>query len=255
MTMKKKSPSYLPNMALKLAIDSYKSRTSILSKLEEYGPVKEILEILGGYKEVSKSTEYESKINELERAGLIECYNNRCTVTPKGKDLYERFQNEKNTIENILRDYYRIGIKNVDMKGITRRALDNLLKFIGTYGFPEPTGNMNPLVKILFIDNPTKSFTPVILGTQYALSLLILYDYTLSCEINEKCKNYYPSGKTITRILENYGLYKQKVLVIPLINSGLVEKLPYSNNKYKLTQLGTNVTKHLALQAYIAFKI
>ncbi len=33
--MKKKSPSYLPNMALKLAIDSYKSRTSILSELEK----------------------------------------------------------------------------------------------------------------------------------------------------------------------------------------------------------------------------
>jgi predicted transcriptional regulator len=252
--MKKRSPSYLPNMALKLAIDSYKSRTSILSKLEEYSPVKEILEILGGCKEVSKSIEYRSEMDELERAGLIECYNNHCTVTPKGKDLYERFQNEKNTIERTLEDYYKIGIKKVDMEGITRRTLDNLLKFIGTYGFPKPKGNTDPLAEILFINNP-KSFTPVILGTQYALSLLILYDYTLSCEINEKCKNYYPSGKTITRILEDYELYKQKVSIIPLINSGLVEKLPYGNNKYKLTQLGINVAKHLALQAYITFKI
>jgi predicted transcriptional regulator len=253
--MKKKSPSYLPNMALKLAIDSYKSRTSILSELEKYSPVKEILEILGGCKEVSKSIEYRSEMDELEHAGLIECYNNHCTVTPKGKDLYERFQNEKNTIERTLGDYYKINIKNVDMGGITSRALDNLLKFVETYGFPKPTRNMDPLAEMLFINNPTKSFTPVILGTQYTLLLEILYDYTLSCEINEKCKNHYPSGKTIIRILEDYGLYKQKVLVIPLINSGLVEKLPYGNNKYKLTQLGTNVAKHSTLQAYITFKI
>jgi predicted transcriptional regulator len=253
--MKKKLPSYLPNMALKLAIDSYKSRTSILSKLEEYSPVKEILEILGGCKKLSKSIEYRSEMDELERAGLIECYNNHCTATPKGKDLYERFQNEKNIIEDILRDYYRIGIKNVDMKYITSRALDSLLEFVKTYGFPKPTRNTDPLAEILFINNPTKSFTPVILGTQYALPLLILYDYTLSCEINEKCKNHYPSGKTITRLLEDYELYKQKVSIIPLINSGLIEKVPYGNNKYKLTQLGTNVAKRSALQAYITFKI
>jgi predicted transcriptional regulator len=212
------------------------------------------LEILGGCKEISKSIEYRSEMNELESVGLIECYNNHCTVTPKGKDLYERFKNEKNTIENILRDYYRTSIKDVDMKDITSRALDNLLKFVETYGFPEPTRNTDPLIKMLFIDNP-KSFTARILGTQYALPLLILYDYTLSCEINEKCKNHYPSGKTIIRILEDHGIYKQKVLLIPLINSGLIEKVSYGNNKYKLTQLGIYVAKHSALQAYITFKI
>ena len=158
-------------------------------------------------------------------------------------------------LKGLLEDYYKINIKNVDMKDIIRRDLDILLKFVETYGFPKPKGNTDPLAKILFIDNPTKSFTPVILGTQYTLLLEILYDYTLSCEINEKCKNCYPSGKIIIRILEDHGLYKEKVLLISLINSGLVEKLPYSNNKYKLTQLGTNVAKHSALQAYIAFKI
>ncbi|MFZ8855744.1 MAG: hypothetical protein ACO2OX_00890 [Candidatus Nanopusillus sp.] len=250
--MKKKSPSYLPNMALKLAIDSYKSRTSILSKLEECKPVEETLDILGGHKKVSK--EYKSEIYELERAGLIKCYNNYCIVTSKGKDLYERFQNEKNAIEKTLGDYYTIDIKDVDMKYITNRALDNLLRFVETYGFPKPTGNIDPLVEILFVDNPG-SFTERIFGTQYALSLSILYDYTLSCEINKKCKNHYPSGKTVTRTLEDYGIYNQKFSFAPLLNSRLIEKAPHSNNKYKLTPLGINVVRHSSLQAYIAFKI
>jgi len=252
--MKKKLPSYLQNMALKLAIDSYKSGGSILSELEKYGPVKEILEILGGCKKVSRSPEYKSEIDELERAGLIKCYNNYCIVTFKGEELYKRFQNERNTIENTLRDFYTIRIKNVDIKNITRRALDNLLKFVRTYGFPKPTGNTDPLVETLFINNP-KSFTVRILGTQYVLSLLILYDDTLSCEINEKCKNYYPSVKIIIKTLEDYEIYKQKLSLIPLFNSRLIAKAPYGNNKYELTQLGISVAKHAALQIYASSKI
>ncbi|MFZ8800837.1 MAG: hypothetical protein ACO2ON_01500 [Candidatus Nanopusillus sp.] len=257
--MKKKSPSYLPNMALKLAIDSYESGTSILSKLGEYSPVKRTLEILGGNIKV-KPPKHKSEIYELERAGLIKCYNNYCAVTSKGKELYERFQNEKNTIEKILEDYYRIGIKDVDMKGITSRALDNLLGFVGTHGFPEPTGDIDPLVEMLFIDNANidnpKSFTVRILGTKYVLLLLISYDYILSCKINEKCKNYYPSGKTITRTLEDYEIYKWKKLSLKsLLNSELIKKVPYGNNKYELTQLGTNVAEHAILQSYIASKI
>ncbi len=210
---------------------------------------------MGGYEEVSRSPEHKSEIDELERAGLIKCYNNYCTVTPKGKDLYKRFQNEKNTIERVLKDYYKIDVKDVDMKYITSRALDNLLKFVGIYGFPEPTGDMDPIVKILFIDNTTKSFTPVILGARYALLLLILYNVTLSCIINKKCKNYYPSGKTIIRTFEDYGIYKQKLLLEHLLDYGLIIKAPYGKNKYELTPLGINVAKHAVLQAYVAFKI
>ena len=252
--MKKKSPSYLPNIALKLAIDSYESRTSILSKLEKYNPVKRTLEILKGDREIPRP-KYESEIYELERAGLIECYNNYCIATSKGKNLYERFQNEKNIIERALEDYYKIGVKDIDMMIITNSGLDNLLMYVNMFGFPKPTGNTDPPVEMLFINNPTKSFTPRILSTKYILLLLILYDDILSCKINEKCKNYYPSGETITRKLEDYRIYKEKWSLIPLLKSKLIIKAPYGDGKYGLTQLGINVAEHLLLQTYIASKI
>ncbi len=258
--LQKRLPSYLPHMALEFAIDSYESGTSILSRLEKYDPVKEVLDILGENKEVSQPTEYRSEIEELKHAGLIKCYNNYCIVTSEGKDLYRRFQNEKEAIERALEDYYRIGVKDIDMVTITISGLDSLLTYVSMFGFPKPTGNkptenIDPLVEILFT-NPTKSFTARMFSTQYALSLLILYEDILLCEIDERCKNYYTNGKTIERKLKYYGIYdKSSPSLISLRNFRLIEKAPYGRNKYELTPLGTKVARHSLLQAYIASKI
>jgi len=248
---------YLQRKALEVAIESSKSKTSILSKLEkEYSPVRGILYILGKRNGViSLPSVYESKIYILHDIGLLRCYNNEyCIVTSEGKDLYERFHKEKNTIDDFLRDSYRTNIKSIDMYKITKIGLDSLLEFVSKYGFHKPTGNTDPFIEILFVNKP-KSFTLAILGTWYTLLLLMLYKEILSCEINEKCINHYPSRKFIIEKLKKMGIYLPKFPFRTLCKLGLIEKLPYSNKKHKLTQPGRRVAKHIALHAYRASNI
>jgi hypothetical protein len=258
--MERKSPYYLPNVALKLAIESYKSETSILSKLEEkYSPVRGILYILGKRNGViSLSSVYEGKISILNDIGLLRCYNNEyCIVTSEGKNIYERFHKEKDTIDDFLRDSYRIDIKDIDMYYITNIGLDSLLKLLSKHDFPKPTGNIDPLIEILFVNKP-KSFTQAILGTRYIVPLLMLYKGTLSCKTNEQCKNYYTSERSIIRNLEKMGLYLRGFPFRPLLKYGLIKKVERIKSRikrYTLTQLGMRVSKHIALQAYIASNI
>ena len=260
--MEKKLSYYLPYMALKLAIESYKSKTSILSKLEEkYSPVRGILYILGEENGVIPlPSVYEGEINVLNDIGLLRCYNNEhCIVTSEGKNLYERFHKEKNTIDDFLRDSYRIDIKDIDMYNITNIGLDSLLKFIRKYSFHRPTGNIDSLIEILFVNKPKSlSFTQTILGTRHTVSLLILYKGTLSCKINKKCKNYYTSGRYIKRRLEEIGIYLRGSPLRLLLEYGLVkeyERIKSYIKRYKLTQLGMKVAKHIALQVYAASNI
>jgi hypothetical protein len=90
------------------------------------------------------------------------------------------------------------------------------------------------------------------------VSLLILYKDTLSCEINEKCKNYYTSGRYIKRRLEEIGIYLRGSPLRLLLEYGLVkeyERIKSYIKRYKLTQLGMKVAKHIALQVYAASNI
>lgn len=220
--------SYLNNRALEFAILSYKYKTSILTVLR---------------------TEEEDALRELFY--LLE-YNSENSKITKEKKILENYITEEKTVNEYLEDLHKVNIKNIDREKMAKNGLESLLKFTKEYGFlnqkifiDSPSELINPFVKILTENH--KSYIMRILSTQSISLLLAIYYHILSCRMNEKCKNYYPTPNGIkelidikytdSRILERYGL---------------IEKVLYSRPKYILKPYGEEIAKWLAIQAYIA---
>jgi len=241
----------LYNGSLDLAKYSYKKRTSILQALEEINPsIRKILYILGNG-EIRKSSEYIKEINLLGEIELLECNDNYCEVKPKGTSLYKKYEDEKDTLEGYLEDFYKIESK-IDIRDITSIGLDSLLEYVEKNGFPEPKRrNIDPFAEILFIEQP-ENFTARILTTEYLLLFLILYKTVLSHEINGKHTDYYLTGRRILKEIEKARIFMGHFPSQPLIAYGLLEKLPIDSerNKYRLTPIGEGVARHMALHAY-----
>jgi len=241
----------LYNESLDLAKYSYKKRISILQALEEINPsIRKILYILGNG-EIRKSSEYIKEINLLGERELLECNDNYCEVKPRGTSLYKKYEDEKDTLEGYLEDFYKVGSKT-DIINVTSIGLDSLLKYIEKNGFPEPKRrNIDPFAEILFIEQP-ENFTARILTTEYLLLLLILYKTILPYKINGKYTNYYITGRRILEEIEEAKIALERFPAQPLIVHGLLEKLPIDSerNKYRLTPIGEGVARHMALHAY-----
>jgi predicted transcriptional regulator len=243
----------LLNGALGLAIHSYMKNESILQALEEkYNEIKEILYILEKEK-IRRYSKYKKGIDLLIENGLLKCNDNYCEVTDDGISLYEKYESEKNTLEEYLEDFHIVSIHNIDMKDISYVGLDSILKYVKKYGLPESKRKYtNPFVEMLLINQP-ENFTMHILSTEYVLTLLLMYRLTLSCEFNGRCINYYVTGGRILRELEEIGIYRKRLPLRPLLSHGLIEEKSDSERKrYRLTQIGYWVSRYLTLQAYIA---
>ena len=210
---------YLINRLLEFAIFSYEDRTSILTVLRTEGEeVRELFYLL----------EYNSENSKIAKERRI---------------LLEKYITE----ENIINTHLRYPYGNIEK--MAKNGLDGLLEYVRIYRSPNPkifiSQSINPFVKILTI-NP-KSYTMYILSTPYILLLLAIYYHILSCRMNEKCKNYYPTPNGIKELIKIKYTYS-KVLE----KHRLIERVLYSRPKYILTEYGEEVSKHLSLQAYIA---
>jgi predicted transcriptional regulator len=219
---------------------------------EKYNEIKEILYILERGK-IKRYSKHEKGIDLLIENGLLKCNDNYCEVTDEGISLYEKYESEKNTLEEYLEDFYIVGIHNIDMKDISYFGLDSILKYVEKYGLSESKRKYaNPFVEMLLVNQP-KNFTMHILSTEYVLTLLLMYRLTLSCEFNGRCVNYYVTGGRILRELEEIGIYRKHFPPKPLLSHGLIEEESKSKRKrYRLTQIGYWVSRYLTLQAYIA---
>lgn len=243
----------LLNGALKLAIHSYMGNTSILQVLEEKdNEIENILNILEKGK-IKRYSKYKKRIDLLSENGLLKCNDNYCEVTDEGISLYRKYKGEKDTLEKYLKDFYIVGIHNIDMKDISYSGLDSVLEYVEKYGLPESKRKYkNPFVEMLLINQP-ENFTMHILSTEYVLILLLMYRLTLSCEFNGRCINYYVTGGRILRELEEIGIYREHFPSKPLLSHGLIEeKSDSERRRYRLTQIGYWVSRYLTLQAYIA---
>jgi hypothetical protein len=252
------SKSNLSKIALELAIESYEDNRSALSELEgEDSNVKIFLSLLAKKEAFRRPPGYKKYINLLEEKGLLKCSNNNyCKVTDDGRDLYDRYSEERDNIDRILNGFAEIDIRPTDIIYIISRGLDNLLGHINEYGLPKLGKYSDPFVEILFTEKQG-SFTARILSTPYILALLFLYNSILSCKTSKTCINYYPTGEKIKKMMENFGIPISQFPSGSLYEFKLIKKVPgeFGDGRYTLTTFGEGVATHIALQVYIASHI
>jgi hypothetical protein len=206
--------SYLNNRALEFAILSYEYKTSILTVLRT-------------------TEEKDYKITKEEK-------------------ILGKYITEEKIVNEYLKDLYKIDIKNIDKEKMAKDGLESLLEYTKEYGFlnqkifmNSPSELINPFIKILTENH--KSYIMSILSTQSISLLLAIYYHILSCRMNEKCKNYYPTPNGIKELIDIKYTYS-KILE----RYGLIEKVLYSRPKYILKPYGEEIAEWLAIQAYIA---
>jgi len=256
-TMGINSKSNLSKIALELAIRSYEDNRSVLSELEREDPnVEGILYLLAKKEAFRKPPRYKKYINLLEEEGLLKCSNNNyCKVTDDGRDLYDRYSEERDNIDRILDEFAKNDIGPIDIIHIVSQGLKNLLGHINEYGLPKLGKYTDPFVEILLTEKQG-SFTARILGTPYALALLFSYNFILSCKTSKICINYYPTGKKIKKKMEEF-VHISKFPSRSLSEFKLIKRVPgeSGDNRYTLTPFGEGVATYIALQVYIASHI
>jgi predicted transcriptional regulator len=172
-------------------------------------------------------------IRPLEEAGLLSCNytEDRCNVTAKGIRTFEIFENEVNTLDEILRRISIIGMKAFNEENVIQESMKHLREYKILYrpfmpdeytnpfvkAFAEAEGNLyNFILKIISLPHPL-AFLLIAshiknYETRYETHVLTCkskYGYLIGKETKEilealSNENKYPTGEGIKEILRDY---------------------------------------------------
>jgi Mn-dependent DtxR family transcriptional regulator len=254
---------------------AYLSGKSILSTLREkngkFGTMLRILEEGTKY-----ATYLESIVKPLERDGLLSCSPvGYCTPTDEGKNALNRFNNAASRLDTILGSIDETVSRYIDLPGmeayviqkisddiyVIQKGTDRLKDFIFSKGPFIPTGKVNPFIEAFIrAKGEPHDFTLQIASLYHPLALLLTAKYIIECETY--CKDRYPTGEKIKKMLKEYTeRYNIPKLKSPLqaLSAFLPKLIDNYNrinykrsNRYRLTDYGKYLAKYIALHILLS---
>ncbi len=193
----------------------------------------------------------------LEKAGLLNCNYEEdvCNVTVKGIRKFEKFKNDADTLDKILRRTDIIGMEAFDEKYVIQKSMEHLRSRIlyrpfmpdeytnpFVKAFAEAEGNLhNFILNVMTLPHPSAFLLIAnhIISYKtryetYALTCRDIYGYRIGKETKEileilRNEDIYPTGEGIKEILKDYmreyNIPWFKSPIQTFVASGLIEKV------------------------------